>query len=285
MPSQYPIHIGHSPDPDDAFMFYGMLHGKVDLQGLEIKEVVEDIESLNERALEGVIEATAVSWHLLATISEKYAVLDPGASMGIGYGPVLVAKGGQRIPFPDLGGRRVALPGPHTTATLLMRILATNFKEVFVPFDRIMGEVEAGAVDAGLLIHEGQITYGEEGFEKVADYGEIWADLTDGLPLPLGTNAVRRDLPKGVDARLARVLLDSIVWGEENRAETNAYAREFGRGLDEEKNDRFIKMYVNPFTLSLGEEGVEGVDRLFQIAGDKGVLPRRVNWKRVMPGS
>lgn len=275
------LSVGHSPDPDDAFMFYGMLHGKVDTRGFEIEEVVEDIETLNLRALEGGIDVTAVSFHTLASVAERYAVLDPGASMGLGYGPVLVARG--PVPFPDLGGRTVALPGPHTTATLLMRTFASGFEEKMVPFDQIMGAVERGEADAGLLIHEGQVTYEAEGFVKVADYGEIWEAETGGLPLPLGTNVVAKSLGPEVAARFARVLLDSIAWGNSHREETNAYAIGFGRGLAPDLNDRFVRMYVNERTLSLGEEGVAAVNELFSRAAAAGSLAEAPAWDLVLP--
>ncbi|MCH7493813.1 hypothetical protein IIA16_03775 [bacterium] len=245
-----------------------------------IGEVVEDIESLNRRALAGDLEVTAISFHLLAKVADRYAVLDPGSSMGLGFGPVLIAR--EPLAFPDLGGRTVALPGPHTTATLLMRTLATGFVEKMVPFDEIMGVVGAGGADAGLLIHEGQITYGDEGFVKVADFGELWHDRT-GLPLPLGTNVVRRDLGDLVARRFARVLLESITWANAHRLEANEYARSFGRGLDEEKNDRFIRMYVNERTISMGEVGELAVGELFAAAVAAGALPAVPNWRLVAP--
>lgn len=276
------LRVGHSPDPDDAFMFYAMLNGKVDMRGLRVLEVVEDIESLNGRALAGNLEVTAVSFHLLAKVADRYSVLDPGASMGLGWGPVLIAR--EPLPFPNLGGRTVALPGPHTTATLLMRTLATNFVERMVPFDEIMGVVAAGEADAGLLIHEGQITYEDEGFVKVADYGELWQQRT-GLPLPLGTNVVRRDLGEEVAATFARVLLDSIAWANAHRHEANEYARGFGRGLSEERNDRFIRMYVNERTLTLGAEGERAVGELFAAAVAAGALSSVPDWHLVAPAT
>jgi len=277
------IRIGHSPDPDDAFMFYAMLNNKIDNLGLNIEECVEDIESLNNRALNGELEMTAISWHLLSKVYKSYAVLDPGASMGLGYGPVLIANKDSDISFPDLKGAKVALPGPHTTATLIMRIFASNFVEEFVPFDEIMASVKNNDVDVGLLIHEGQITYEEEGFKKIVDYGELWHEESGGLPLPLGTNAISKDVDYSTAKKMSKILLDSIVWGEKNRQETNDYARDFGRGLSEDKNDRFIKMYVNNKTISLGEEGVAAVNLLFKMAFEKGLIEEMPDWDLIKP--
>ena len=199
--------------------------------------------------------------------------------MGLGWGPVLVAR--EPIGFPDLGGAVVALPGPHTTATLLLRILATGFSERMLSFDAIMAEVASGRVDAGVLIHEGQLTYTDEGLAKVADFGELWWART-ALPLPLGTNVARRDLGP-VAATFARVLLDSIEWANAHRAEANNFAQGFGRGLDKDKNDRFIRMYVNERTLSLGEVGRRAIDELFTAAVAAGALEAAPRWRLVAP--
>ena len=267
------IHIAHSPDSDDAFMFYGLASGKVPSNGFELEHVLSDIETLNRAALEGRYEITAVSFNAYAHLTDRYILLPHGASMGDRYGPVVVAK--QDGPT-SLAGVRVGVPGEMTTAFLTLRLYDPAVQYVVMPFDEIQEAVHAGEIAAGLLIHEGQVTYEEEGLRKIVDLGEWWADRTGGLPLPLGGNVIRRDLGPATIARLSRLLHDSIAFGLEHRDEAVAYAMQFGRGLDEERTDRFVGMYVNGLTLDYGDRGREAVHRLLGDAQRAGLLPRPV---------
>jgi 1,4-dihydroxy-6-naphthoate synthase len=265
------ISIAHSPDSDDAFMFYGLASGKVDAGEFEIHHVLSDIESLNRAAFEGRYEISAVSFHAYAHLTSRYLILPHGASMGDRYGPVVVA----RSPVdPSLGGVRVAVPGTLTTAFLTLRLYRPDVDYEVMPFDQIQEAVHEGRVPAGLLIHEGQLTYAAEGLVKVIDLGEWWADRTRGLPLPLGCNVIRRDLGPVVIARLSKLLHDSIAYGLEHRQEAIDYARQFGRGLDRQDTDRFVGMYVNELTLSYGTRGREAVVRLLTEAADRELIPR-----------
>jgi 1,4-dihydroxy-6-naphthoate synthase len=265
------IAIAHSPDSDDAFMFYGLASGKVPTGDVEIEHVLSDIETLNRAAFEGKYEISAVSFHAYAHLADRYILLPHGASMGDRYGPVLVSR--EALP-PGLEGVRVAIPGTLTTAFLALRLYAPNVEWEVMPFDQIQEAVHAGTVRAGLLIHEGQLTYAEEGLRKVVDLGEWWADRTGGLPLPLGGNVIRRDLGPALIARLSRMLHDSIAYALDHREEAVAYAMQFGRGLDQEKTDRFVGMYVNELTLQYGDRGREAVFRLLGEAGEKGLIPK-----------
>jgi 1,4-dihydroxy-6-naphthoate synthase len=265
------IAIAHSPDSDDAFMFYGLASGKVPTDGFEIEHVLSDIETLNRAAFEGKYEISAVSFHAYAHLTGRYILLPHGASMGDRYGPVVVAR--EAMP-PSLDGVRVAIPGTLTTAFLALRLYAPDVQYEVMPFDRIQEAVHAGEVRAGLLIHEGQLTYADEGLRKIVDLGEWWADRTGGLPLPLGGNVIRRDLGADVIARLSRLLHDSIAYALEHREEAVAYAMQFGRGLDRSKTDRFVGMYVNELTLQYGDRGREAVFRLLGEAGEKGLIPK-----------
>jgi 1,4-dihydroxy-6-naphthoate synthase len=267
------IHIAHSPDSDDAFMFYGLASGKVPSNGFELEHVLSDIETLNRAALEGRYEITAVSFNAYAHLTDRYILLPHGASMGDRYGPVVVAK--QDGPT-SLAGVRVGVPGEMTTAFLTLRLYDPAVQYVVMPFDEIQEAVHAGEIAAGLLIHEGQVTYEEEGLRKIVDLGEWWADRTGGLPLPLGGNVIRRDLGPATIARLSRLLHDSIAFGLEHRDEAVAYAMQFGRGLDEERTDRFVGMYVNGLTLDYGDRGREAVHRLLGDAQRAGLLPKPV---------
>jgi 5,8-dihydroxy-2-naphthoate synthase len=267
------IVVAHSPDSDDAFMFYGLASGAVRSDKYEIGQVLSDIESLNRAAFEGKYEVTAVSFHAYAHLFEKYALLPHGASMGDRYGPILVTrKGGPR----SLNGVKVAVPGTLTTAFLALRLYQQEFEYEVVPFDRIQDDVREGRAEAGLLIHEGQLTYADEGLEKIVDLGEWWAERTNGLPLPLGGNVIRRDL--GVEAirEVSRLLHDSIAYALTHREEAVQYALQFGRGLDKPRTDRFVGMYVNQLTLDYGDRGRAAVERLFSEAFEKGLIPKRV---------
>jgi 5,8-dihydroxy-2-naphthoate synthase len=267
------IKIAHSPDSDDAFMFYGLASGKVPSQGFELEHVLQDIETLNKAAFEGRYEITAVSFHAYAHLTDRYILLPHGASMGDRYGPVVVAK---KTGPSSLKGIRVAIPGELTTAFLTLRLYDPDVQYVVMPFDEIQEAVHAGTIDAGLLIHEGQVTYEEEGLRKIVDLGEWWADRTGGLPLPLGGNVIKRDLGAPVIATLSQLLHDSIAFGLEHRDEAVRHAMQYGRGLDQTRTDRFVGMYVNGLTLDYGERGRTAVRRLLEDAQKAGLLPKPV---------
>ena len=264
------IRIAHSPDSDDAFMFYGLASGRVPSNGFELEHVLSDIETLNRAAFEGKYEITAVSFHAYAHLTDKYILLPHGASMGDRYGPVVVAR---KDGPASLKGVRVAIPGELTTAFLSLRLFDPNVDYVVMPFDQIQDKVHSGAVQAGLLIHEGQLTYAEEGLKKIVDLGEWWADRTDGLPLPLGGNVIRRDLGPTHITALSRLLHDSIAFGLKHRDEAVQYSMQFGRGLDRARTDKFVGMYVNDLTLDYGERGREAVKRLLGDAEAAGLIP------------
>jgi len=267
LPAMRPLALGHSPDPDDAFMFYALRAGRVDTEGLEFVHVLEDIETLNARARDGELEVTAVSLHAWTHLGGRYQLLATGASVGDGYGPIVVSRDGG-----PLGGRIVAVPGTLTTAFLALRLHLGDFPFKVVPFDRILDAVRQGDADAGLVIHEGQLTWSGLGLKKVVDLGEWWKRET-GLPLPLGVNVVRRDLGPEVCSAVARVLRRSIRWGLEHRREAVADAMRYGRGLDQARTDRFVGMYVNDFTLDLGPRGREGARVLLARALERGLIP------------
>jgi 1,4-dihydroxy-6-naphthoate synthase len=268
------IRIAHSPDSDDAFMFYGLASGKVPSEGFELEHVLSDIETLNRAAFEGTYEITAVSFHAYAHLTDKYILLPHGASMGENYGPVVVAK---KDGPTSLKGITVAIPGEMTTAFLALRLFDPTVQYVVVPFDEIQERVHTGEFAAGLLIHEGQLTYEDEGLRKIVDLGEWWADRTGGLPLALGGNVIRRDLGAATISTLSRLLHDSIAYGLDHRQESVDYAMQFGRGLDRDRTDRFIGMYVNKHTLDYGERGRAAVHRLLEDAQAAGLLPKPVN--------
>jgi 1,4-dihydroxy-6-naphthoate synthase len=267
------IRIAHSPDSDDAFMFYALASGKVPSEGFELEHVLSDIETLNRAAFHGKYEITAVSFHAYAHLTDKYILLPHGASMGERYGPVVVAK--QDGPT-SVKGIEVAIPGEMTTAFLALRLFDPTVKYVVVPFDEIQAKVHSGEVAAGLLIHEGQLTYEDEGLRKIVDLGEWWADRTGGLPLPLGGNVIRRDLGAAAISALSRLLHDSIAYGLDHRQESVDYAMQFGRGLDRDRTDRFIGMYVNNLTLDYGERGRKAVHRLLEDAQAANLLTKPV---------
>ena len=240
------VRVGHSPDPDDAFMFYAIAHDKIPTDGISFSHVVEDIESLNKRAFKSELEVTAVSAFAFFQIADRYALMPCGASIGDNYGPVLVTK---RSVYPkELVGKKIAVPGLHTTAYLALRLFLSDFEAVVVPFDKILAAVENAEVDAGLLIHEGQLTYARLGFKKVADLGEWFYEMTE-LPLPLGVDAIRKNLGRDVMRKVTRLLRDSITYGLKHRAEALRYALRFGRSIEESMADEFVGMYVNDFTV------------------------------------
>jgi len=268
------IRIGHSSDPDDAFMFYALTHGKLDTGGLTFKHVIQDIESLNHLAVEGELEVTALSVHAYGYVMDKYALVPSGGSFGDKCGPVVVARKPMQVG--ELADVRIAVPGTMTSAYLLLKLLLMHFKFEVVPFDKIMEAVNSGDVDAGLLIHEGQITYEQAGLYKVVDLGEWWHADT-GLPVPLGVNAVRKDLGKQLMRKVSELLAASVQYALGHRDEAVAYAGQFGRGMDTATTDRFVKMYVNPLTLDMGPEGREAIARLLTRAYHAALVPRPVN--------
>jgi 1,4-dihydroxy-6-naphthoate synthase len=276
------ITVAHSPDSDDAFMFYGLASGNVDTGGIEVDQVLSDIETLNREAFNGKYEVTAVSFHAYAHLADKYALLPHGASMGDNYGPIVVCRAGELVaPMPRGGegwvkGRRIAIPGTLTTAYLALRLYQPDFEYVVVPFDQIEDFVLQGNADAGLLIHEGQLTYADNGLKKIVDLGEWWAERTGGLPLPLGGNIIRRDLGPEMIAKVSKLLHDSIAYALSHRKDAVDYAQQFGRGLDQDKTDTFVGMYVNDLTLGYGERGRQAVERLMTEAFDQGLIPNRV---------
>ncbi len=268
------ITIGHSPDPDDAFMFYALTHGKLDTDGLTFKHLIADIESLNHRAVEGELEVTALSVHAYGYVMDKYALLPSGGSFGDRCGPIVVAR--RPMEVGELADDRIAVPGTMTSAYLLLKLLLMNFKFEVVPFDKIMDAVMSGDVDAGLLIHEGQITYREKGLHKIVDLGHWWHADT-GLPVPLGVNAVRKDLGKQLMRKISSLLTESIQYALSHRSEAVAYAQEFGRGMSTVLTDQFVGMYVNPLTLDMGPRGREAIARMLTRAYHAAMIPRPVH--------
>ena len=258
------IHVAHSPDSDDAFMFYALAEGKIDTEGLTYVHELQDIESLNQRALRGELEVTAVSIHAYAYLSDQYALLPHGASMGDRYGPRLVAR--EPATREDVKGKRIAIPGPLTSAYLAMQMYEREFTPVFTPFDEIEDAVVEGTVDMGLLIHEGQLTFGDRGLHLVADMGEWWFQET-GLPLPLGGNVVRKDLGAELTQKISRHLRASIAYGLDHRVAALDHSMQYARGLDRGMADTFVGMYVNDWTLDYGQRGREAVRRFL----DRGV--------------
>jgi 1,4-dihydroxy-6-naphthoate synthase len=268
------ITIAHSPDSDDAFMFYGFASGAVDTEGLEIAQVLADIETLNRAAVTGTYEVTAASFHAFAHLSDKYALLPHGASMGDNYGPMVVVR--QDGPT-SLDGVTVAIPGLWTSAWLALQLYQSGLKYVVMPFDEILEAVRDGKVEAGLLIHEGQLTYGDEGLRLLVDLGVWWAERTGGLPLPLGGNLIRRDLGPAMMKKVSRMLHASIAHALTHRADALEYAKTYGRGLAHERIDTFVGMYVNDLTLDYGERGRTAVRRFFDEAWEKRLVPAPVN--------
>jgi 1,4-dihydroxy-6-naphthoate synthase len=273
--SELTIQVGHSPDPDDAFMFHGIASGRVPTSGYRIVQVLKDIETLNRLAMEGRIEVTAASIHAYAHLADRYALLSCGASMGDGYGPIVVTRE-PRAPE-DLKRMTIAVPGLLTSATLALRLAIGAVEVVPMPFDLILDAVARGEREAGLIIHEGQLTYGAggAGLHKAIDLGVWWKERT-GLPLPLGGNIVRRDLGERVIADLHAILKRSIAWGLAHRAEALAYAEQFGRGLRSDLADRFVGMYVNDLTLDYGDRGRRAVQAFLDAGAEAGLVPRRV---------
>jgi 1,4-dihydroxy-6-naphthoate synthase len=273
MSSPATIHLAHSPDSDDAFMFYALADGQIDTEGVSYVHELQDIETLNGRALRGELDVTAVSIHAYAYLSDRYALLPHGASMGDGYGPMLVAT--KPMTRAQIAGKRIAVPGMMTSAYLALRLFQPDFEPVVVPFDQIEKAVLGGSVDAGLLIHEGQLTYKDDGLHLVADMGAWWLEKT-GLPLPLGGNVIRKDMPADLQKKVSRHLRESIAYGLDHRKSALDHAMRFARGLDRGKADTFVGMYVNDWTLDYGEKGRRAI-RLFLDEGVRsGVITRPV---------
>ena len=268
------IRIGHSPDSDDAFMFYALANGLIPTDGFEIVQVAEDIESLNKRAVNGELEVTAISVHAYAYVAQHYALMPCGASIGDRYGPLVVSK--EPMQREALAGKKIAIPGKMTTAYLTLRLCQPDFDPEVVQFDQILPYVQEGNADAGLIIHEGQLTYSRAGLHKVVDLGEWWHEET-GLPLPLGANAIRRDLGTEKIRRITALLKQSIQYSLEHREGGLAYAMNYARDMETELADRFVGMYVNDYTLDYGEKGRAGVRELMERGYRSGVIPHQVD--------
>ena len=267
------ITVAHSPDSDDAFMFYGLATNKIDTGDIRFEHTLEDIQTLNEKATRGVYDVTAVSFHAYAYVSDRYALLPHGASIGEGYGPIVVAREPYQVE--DIPGLKVAVPGTMTSAFLALRILQPEFEYVVVPFDEIIDAVRQGRADAGLLIHEGQLFYQRLGLHKVVDLGEWWKEK-EGLPLPMGGNVIRRDLGAETIRRVSDYLRRSIQFSLDHRRDALAYAMQFARDMDTELADRFVGMWVNQLTLDYTERGRRAVQRLLDEGFERGVIPHRV---------
>jgi 1,4-dihydroxy-6-naphthoate synthase len=265
MTDAHTIRLAHSPDSDDAFMFYALADGQIETEGINYVHELQDIETLNGRAMRGELDVTAVSIHAYAYLSDRYALLPHGASMGDGYGPMLVSR--TPMSREDVRGKRIAIPGLMTSAYLALRLYQPDFVPVVVPFDQIDQKVVAGEVDAGLLIHEGQLTYKDDGLHLVADMGAWWLEKT-GLPLPLGGNVIRKDMPRDIQRKVSRHLRESIAFGLDHRKNALDHAMRFARGLDRSKADTFVGMYVNDWTLDYGDKGRRAI-RLFLDEGVK----------------
>jgi 1,4-dihydroxy-6-naphthoate synthase len=281
------ITLGHSPDPDDAFMFYALAENKIDTRGYRFEHILQDIETLNQRAMRGELHISAISIGAYAYVLDKYALLPTGASMGDGYGPMVIADAARTTLPPAvvageieavrdwLSTRKIAVPGVRTSAFLALRLYQPDFDYEVVPFDQIFDAVRSGRVDAGLIIHEGQLTYAREGFVKVVDLGEWWKTAT-GLPLPLGANVVRKDLEREVRRELSDIVRASIDYGLAHRAEAVAHSMPLARGLDVPLADKFIGMYVNDYTRDYGETGRRAIHEFLGAASEHGFIPAPV---------
>jgi 1,4-dihydroxy-6-naphthoate synthase len=269
--SQVPeITIAHSPDSDDAFMFYGLATNKVRVPGLRFTHTLTDIETLNRKAMEGVYDVTAISFHAYPYLQDQYALMSCGGSVGEQYGPMIVAS--RPISLDEIKTLKIAVPGTLTTAYLALKLFAPQIQTETVAFDQIIPEIVAGKYEAGLIIHEGQLTYESSGLSKILDLGKWWHEFT-GLPLPLGGNAIRRSLGPELMATINQALRDSIHYALDHREEALAYAMQFARDLDQQKADRFVGMYVNERTLDYGADGKEAVARLLQMGYEAGIIP------------
>jgi len=262
--------LGHSPDPDDAFMFYAIAKEKIDLRGYRFEHRLEDIQTLNERAMRGELHISAISIHAYAYVADKYALLPCGASMGDGYGPLVIRKSDKDV---DLRNCLIAVPGKMTSAFLALRLYLGDFKHIVVPFDQIFDAVNRGDADAGLIIHEGQLTYAKAGFEKIVDLGEWWKRET-GLPLPLGGNVIRKDIPPEIRHDLLEIMRESIDFGLAHRDEAVAHSMPYARDMNEQLASKFIGMYVNDFTRDYGESGRAAIRRFLGDAERAGYIDK-----------
>lgn len=269
--------LGHSPDPDDAFMFYGLAKGLIPTRGFKFEHVLQDIQTLNERALRGELDISAISFHAYAYVSDKYALLPSGASMGDGYGPMLVAK--QKFNRQEIAQKQIAVPGTMTSAFLAMQLWleksSKEFSFVVVPFDRIFAAVRSGAADVGLIIHEGQLTYQNEGLVVCEDLGEWWGRGNDGLPLPLGGNVIHKRIEPETRSAISRILTASIQYSLDHRADAVQHALQYARDMGRELADKFVGMYVNHWTLDYGERGREAIRRFLGKAFERGLIRHR----------
>lgn len=267
------IRIAHSPDSDDAFMFYPLVKGLIDTEGLEIEHVLADIETLNREALRGTYEVSAISFHAYPYVADKYAILPSGGSVGEGYGPIVVA----REELGSLKGKKIAVPGELTTAFLTLKLYEPDFEPVVIPFDQIINAVLEGKVEAGLLIHEGQLSYEDYGLKKVVDLGEWWKEKF-GLPLPLGCNVVRKDLGRELIKKIERLMRKSVEYALREKEEALAYAMNYARDLskDPQRAQKFVSMYVNERTLDYGEDGREAVRLLLKLGREKGIIKAEI---------
>jgi 1,4-dihydroxy-6-naphthoate synthase len=268
------ITVAHSPDSDDAFMFYGLATNKLETGGLNFEHTLKDIQTLNEDAKNGVFDVTAISFHAFAYVADKYALLPHGASIGDKYGPILVSKEPRKAS--EISQMKIAVPGELTSAFLALKIYNKDINYVVVPFDQIIDAVKRGDVDAGLLIHEGQLFYNQLGLHKVLDLGEWWHGRT-GLPLPMGGNVIRRDLGPDLMRRVSKCLHESIVYSMDNREDALSYAMQFARDMQPELADRFVAMWVNDLTLDYGDRGRQAVKLLLQEGFEQGIIPNKVN--------
>ncbi len=267
------IKIAHSPDSDDAFMFWALATDRLTLPGYRLEHTLTDIETLNQAAMKGIYEISAISFHAYPYIRDRYKIMSSGASFGEQYGPMLVAR--ENLTLDDARKMKVAVPGEWTTALLALRLWEPNIQYDVVPFDQILTKVQTGEYPVGLIIHEGQLTYEAEGFRKLLDMGEWWFEQTQ-LPLPLGCNIIRKDLGDELIRKLDALLKESIQLGLNNKEESIPYARQFARGMNEEQTDAFVSMYVNHWTLGYGDKGKKAVELLLDEGFNKGILPENV---------
>ncbi len=267
------IKVAHSPDSDDAFMFYALANDKIDTQGYQFEHTLSDIETLNQKALEGIYEVSAISFHAFPKISDRYMLLSSGTSMGDGYGPMLVAK--ENYSLDEIPQKTIAIPGLMTSAYLTLQMYQPNLKTKVIPFNKILAAIESGEVDMGLIIHEGQLTYAAEGFHKILDLGVWWQEKTGGLPLPLGGNVIRRDLGLEHCQRVSKIIKEGIVYSLEHRKEALDYALQFARGMETSLADRFVGMYVNELTVDYGERGKKALHCFYDEAITKGLLKEK----------
>ena len=266
------ISVAHSPDSDDAFMFYGLATNKVRVPGLKFTHTLSDIESLNRKAREGFYDLTAISFHAYPYLQDKYALLGSGGSVGEGYGPMIVAN--KEYTVEQIKTKKIAVPGTLTTAYLVLKLFAPEIQTEVVPFDQIIPQINDGRYEAGLIIHEGQLTYAKSGLQRVVDFGKWWREQT-GLPLPLGGNAIKRDLGTDLMQEVSQALKESIQYALANREEALEYAMQFARDLDRQLAGRFVSMYVNERTLDYGPEGREAIARLLEMGYEQGIIPHK----------